>query len=72
MDKAEFRRQVMMLHPDHGGSHDEFLEFIKQAKGDHQPDNAKQISVSELLAFLQSTSTSPRRWQIGSGPEQQN
>jgi len=47
-----------MLHPDHGGSHDEFLEFMKQAKGDHQPDNAKQTAVSEMLSFLQSVDLS--------------
>ena len=54
MDKQAFRQRAMALHPDHGGSHDEFLAFMKQAKGDPMPDNAKQTAVSEMFAFLQS------------------
>lgn len=54
MDKQAFRQRAMTLHPDHGGSHDEFLAFMKQAKGDPLPDNAKQTAVSEMFALLQS------------------
>lgn len=55
MDKQAFRQRAMALHPDHGGSHDEFLAFMKEARGEAPPDNAKQTAVSEMFAFLQST-----------------
>lgn len=53
MKKRQFRQRAMQLHPDRGGSHEEFVEFMKRAKGENPPDNAQQTAVSEMFVLLQ-------------------